>query len=158
MELKRFVNILRFSQQIKLVEAFMLGGLFLFADIVLTVWLTHRFHPFLILGLLFLTAFCGFLFSKIAYSFVYKETRTAFRESGEIPYRQFDKTLGTCVCAFLMVMPGFITKIFAVFSAPSSAAFWISTLKSCIIICGCMRWRCKLNSALKILSSVVAIP
>lgn len=109
MELKRFVNILRFSQQIKLVEAFMLGGLFLFADIILTVWLTHRFHPFLILGLLFLTAFCGFLFSKIAYSFVYKETRTAFRESGEIPYRQFDKTLGTCVCAFLMVMPGFIT-------------------------------------------------
>ena len=97
MELKRFVNILRFSQQIKLVEAFMLGGLFLFADIILTVWL------------LFLTAFCGFLFSKIAYSFVYKETRTAFRESGEIPYRQFDKTLGTCVCAFLMVMPGFIT-------------------------------------------------
>ena len=90
MELKRFVNILRFSQQIKLVEAFMLGGLFLFADIILTVWLTHRFHPFLILGLLFLTAFC-------------------FRESGEIPYRQFDKTLGTCVCAFLMVMPGFIT-------------------------------------------------
>lgn len=109
MELKRFVNILRFSQQIKLVEAFMLGGLFLFADIILTVWLTHRFHPFLILGLLFLTAFCGFLFSKIAYSFVYKETRTAFRESGEIPYRQFDKTLGTCVCAFLMVTPGFIT-------------------------------------------------
>ncbi len=109
MELKRFVNILRFSQQIKLVEMFMLGGLFLFADIILTVWLTHRFHPFLILGLLFLTAFCGFLFSKIAYSFVYKETRTAFRESGEIPYRQFDKTLGTCVCAFLMVMPGFIT-------------------------------------------------
>lgn len=109
MELKRFVNILRFSQQIKLVEAFMLGGLFLFADIILTVWLTQRFHPFLILGLLFLTAFCGFLFSKIAYSFVYKETRIAFRESGEIPYRQFDKTLGTCVCAFLMVMPGFIT-------------------------------------------------
>ena len=83
--------------------------LFLFADIVLTVWLTRLFHPFLILGLLFLTAFCGFLFSKIAYSFVYKETRTAFRESGEIPYRQFDKTLGTCVCAFLMVTPGFIT-------------------------------------------------
>ena len=109
MELKRFVNILRFSQQIKLVEVFMLGGLCLFADIILTVWLTHRFHPFLILGLLFLTAFCGFLFSKIAYSFVYKETRTAFRESGEIPYRQFDKTLGTCVCAFLMVTPGFIT-------------------------------------------------
>ena len=41
MELKRFVNILRFSQQIKLVEAFMLGGLFLFADIILTVWLTR---------------------------------------------------------------------------------------------------------------------
>ena len=109
MELKRVVNILRYPHQIKLVEAFMLGGLFLFADIILTVWLTHRFHPFLILGLLFLTAFCGFLFSKIAYSFVYKETRTAFRESGEIPYRQFDKTLGTCVCAFLMVTPGFIT-------------------------------------------------
>ena len=109
MELKRVVNILRYPHQIKLVEVFMLGGLFLFADIILTVWLTHRFHPFLILGLLFLTAFCGFLFSKIAYSFVYKETRTAFRESGEIPYRQFDKTLGTCVCAFLMVTPGFIT-------------------------------------------------
>lgn len=109
MELKRVVNILRYPHQIKLVEVFMLGGLFLFADIVLTVWLTRLFHPFLILGLLFLTAFCGFLFSKIAYSFVYKETRTAFRESGEIPYRQFDKTLGTCVCAFLMVMPGFIT-------------------------------------------------
>lgn len=109
MELKRVVNILRYPHQIKLVEAFMLGGLFLFADIILTVWLAHRFHPFLILGLLFLTAFCGFLFSKIAYSFVYKETRTAFRESGEIPYRQFDKTLGTCVCAFLMVTPGFIT-------------------------------------------------
>ena len=109
MELKQVVNILRYSHQIKLVEVFMLGGLFLFADIVLTVWLTRLFHPFLILGLLFLTAFCGFLFSKIAYSFVYKETRTAFRESGEIPYRQFDKTLGTCVCAFLMVTPGFIT-------------------------------------------------
>ena len=109
MELKRVVNILRYPHQIKLVEVFMLGGLFLFADIVLTVWLTRLFHPFLILGLLFLTAFCGFLFSKIAYSFVYKETRTAFRESGEIPYRQFDKTLGTCVCAFLMVTPGFIT-------------------------------------------------
>lgn len=109
MELKRFVNILRFSQQIKLVEAFMLGFLLQFADLVLTVYLVHRFNPYLILGLLFLTAFCGFLFSKIAYSFVYKETRTAFRESGEIPYRQFDKTLGTCVCAFLMVMPGFIT-------------------------------------------------
>lgn len=109
MELKRFVNILRFSQQIKLVEAFMLGFLLQFADLVLTVYLVHRFNPYLILGLLFLTAFFGFLFSKIAYSFVYKETRTAFRESGEIPYRQFDKTLGTCVCAFLMVMPGFIT-------------------------------------------------
>lgn len=109
MELKRVVNILRYPHQIKLVEVFMLGGLFLFADIVLTVWLTRLFHPFLILGLLFLTAFCGFLFSKIAYFFVYKETRTAFRESGEIPYRQFDKTLGTCVCAFLMVTPGFIT-------------------------------------------------
>ena len=109
MELKRVVNILRYPHQIKLVEVFMLGGLFLFADIVLTVWLAHRFHPFLILALLFLTAFCGFLFSKIAYSFVYKETRTAFRESGEIPYRQFDKTLGTCVCAFLLVTPGFIT-------------------------------------------------
>ena len=109
MELKRFVNILRFSQQIKLVEMFMLGFLLQFADLVLTVYLVHRFNPYLILGLLFLTAFFGFLFSKIAYSFVYKETRTAFRESGEIPYRQFDKTLGTCVCAFLMVMPGFIT-------------------------------------------------
>ena len=109
MELKRFVNILRFSQQIKLVEAFMLGFLLQFGDLVLTVYLVHRFNPYLILGLLFLTAFFGFLFSKIAYSFVYKETRTAFRESGEIPYRQFDKTLGTCVCAFLMVMPGFIT-------------------------------------------------
>ena len=41
MELKRFVNILRFSQQIKLVEAFMLGGLFLFADIILTVCAPH---------------------------------------------------------------------------------------------------------------------
>ena len=58
MELKRVVNILRYPHQIKLVEVFMLGGLFLFADIILTVWLTHRFHPFLILGLLFLTAFC----------------------------------------------------------------------------------------------------
>ena len=123
MELKRVVNILRYPHQIKLVEVFMLGGLFLFADIVLTVWLTRLFHPFLILGLLFLTAFCGFLFSKIAYSFVYKETRTAFRESGEIPYRQFDKTLGTCVCAFLMVTPGFIFSM-----AAASIRWWFCSV------------------------------
>ena len=109
MELKRFVNILRFSQQIKLVEMFMLGFLLQFADLVLTVYLVHRFNPYLILGLLFLTAFFGFVFSKWAYTFVSKETRHAFRELGDVPYRQFDKTLGTCVCAFLMVMPGFIT-------------------------------------------------
>ena len=67
MELKRVVNILRYPHQIKLVEVFMLGGLFLFADIILTVWLTHRFHPFLILGLLFLTAFCRHLCLRLSH-------------------------------------------------------------------------------------------
>lgn len=109
MDLKKMVGVLRFPQQVKLVEMFMLGFLLQFADLVLTVYLVHRFNPYLILGLLFLTAFFGFVFSKWAYTFVSKETRTAFRELGEVPYRQFDKTVGTGVCAFLMVMPGFIT-------------------------------------------------
>lgn len=109
MELKKVVGGLRFPQQIKLVEMLMLGFLLQFADLVLAVYLSHRFHPYLILGLLFFTAFLGFVFSKWAYGFVSKETRVAFLELGEVPYRQFDKTLGTGVCAFLMVMPGFIT-------------------------------------------------
>ena len=77
MDLKKMVGVLRFPQQVKLVEMFMLGFLLQFADLVLTVYLVHRFNPYLILGLLFLTAFFGFVFSKWAYTFVSKETRHA---------------------------------------------------------------------------------
>ena len=123
MELKRVVNILRYPHQIKLVEVFMLGGLFLFADIILTVWLTHRFHPFLILGLLFLTAFCSLTRPSAPVSAPFSWSRRASSPSPS-GFSAFRKTS-------------------AAFWAPPSAAFSTSTLKNCTIICGCMRSRCE---------------
>lgn len=109
MDLKNFVNVLRFSKQIRLLEIFMLGFFLQFIDVVIIIYLALKGSPYLVIGFIFFVAFLGYFFSRIAYAFSKKETYAAFHQAGEVPYRQFDKVLGTSFCAFLMIMPGFIT-------------------------------------------------